>query len=262
MNRKALVVLLLLVCCAASICAEAVSEKAQEPRIGIISAMANEVSLLLANAEIDRVEEFGGFEYNIGTLCGREVVIVQAGVGKVLSASCATVLVGNYRPSCVIFTGIAGGVGNDTQVLDTVVADKLIQHDFGFLDNEGFVWGLSEGGEVDYSYCDERLVGLARESAAQERGQDHVFVGTIVSGDQFIASEWYVKDLQNRFDAVACEMEGAAVGLVCSKFDVPFVVIRVMSDKADGLAHESINNMGDLAADISSTIVMDMLPKI
>ena len=80
-----------------------------------------------------------------------------------------------------------------------------------------------------------------------------------MTGDQFIASESYVELLQENFKAMACEMEGASVGIVCTEYEVPFVVIRTMSDKADGLAHDTYENMADLAADHSSEVVMQML---
>ena len=93
-------------------------------------------------------------------------------------------------------------------------------------------------------------------------GEEHVFKGTIATGDQFIASASYVKILQEQFNAIACEMEGAAIAVVCTQYGVPFVVIRSMSDKADGNAHESYENMVTVAADNSSRIVMKMLDSL
>ena len=110
-----------------------------------------------------------------------------------------------------------------------------------------------------YDPTDPELVELAYEAAVKVLGEGHVFKGTIATGDQFVASEEYVQKLQHDFDAIACEMEGASIAAVCTQYSVPFVVIRAMSDKADGNAHETIDNMGDLAADNSSRIVMQML---
>ena len=107
--------------------------------------------------------------------------------------------------------------------------------------------------------ADPELTALAYDSAVKVVGEDSAFKGTIATGDQFVASESYVKVLQDRFNALACEMEGAAVALVAYSYDVPFVVIRCMSDKADGLAHDTYANFGDTAADNSATIVMTML---
>ena len=232
-------------------------------RIGIISAMDNEVALLLEEAEIDRVDTIGGVDFHVGTLHDQPVVIMKSGIGKVLAASAVTAMLNEYTISRVIFTGIAGGVGDETQVLDEVIATRLVQHDYGNMTNDGFEWtpgvtGENEG-EKGYYTCDPELVGLAYESAVKVLGEEHVFKGTIATGDQFVASEEYVKTLQEQFDAIACEMEGASVAAVCTEYGVPFVVIRAMSDKADGAAHEGVENMGDLAADNSNRIVIEML---
>ena len=90
-------------------------------------------------------------------------------------------------------------------------------------------------------------------------GEEHVFKGTVATGDQFIANSEYVQKLQSDYDAYACEMEGAAAAVICIKYNTPFVVIRALSDKADGKAHESYENFGDIAADNSSRIVLEML---
>lgn len=237
--------------------------KPEAERIGIVSAMDNEVALLLKEAKIERVDTFGGVDFHVGTLHGQSVVIMRSGIGKVLSASALTAMLNRYSISKVIFTGIAGGVGEETKVLDQVIATRLVQHDYGTMTNDGFVWanGVTgeEAGEKDFYNCDPELVDLAYDCAVQVIGKEHVFKGTIATGDQFIASESYVKTLQTQFDAIACEMEGAAIAAVCAQYQVPFVVIRAMSDKADGNAHDSVENMGDIAADNSSRIVMRML---
>jgi adenosylhomocysteine nucleosidase len=100
---------------------------------------------------------------------------------------------------------------------------------------------------------------MAYRAALAVVGEGHVFRGLVASGDQFVASEAFVRRLQEEFNAIACEMEGASIALVCEQYNTPFVVIRTLSDKADGLAHETYENMADLAADNSCRIVMEML---
>ena len=233
-----------------------------ETYTGIISAMENEISLLLKEADIRRVDKIGGVDYHVGTLRGENVVIVQAGIGKVLASSGVTAMLNNYDISRVFFTGIAGGVGDETEVLDVVIATTLVQHDFGTVTNEGFQWFEGYDNMIRYYDCDGELVDFAYDAAVEVVGADHVFKGTIATGDQFIASEEYVTRLQNDFNALACEMEGASVALVCMQYDVPCVVIRTLSDKADGNAHETYENMGDIAADHSGRILMQMLEDI
>ena len=230
--------------------------------IGIISAMQNEIDLLLSEARIERVDTIGGVDFNVGELCGKPVVICKAGVGKILSAAGMVAMLNNYTISDVLFTGIAGGVGDETKVLDVVIATELVQHDYGHWTNDGFQWSEPFDNETAYYPCDEGLFQLAYDAAVDIVGDEHVFKGIIASGDQFVASETYVERLQKDFNAIACEMEGASIALVCDKYDVPFVVIRTMSDKADGQAHESYDNMGDIAAQHSNRIVLEMLEKI
>ena len=100
--------------------------KTNDLRIGIISAMHNEVDLLLQETDIDHTDSIGGMDFNVGFLCGKPVVIARAGVGKILSAAGAAAMLNNYNISELIFTGIAGGVGDETKVLDVVVTTRLV----------------------------------------------------------------------------------------------------------------------------------------
>ena len=231
--------------------------------IGIISAMDNEIELLLKEASIKRKETKGGIDYHVGTLKGKDVVIAKSGIGKIRAASGATTMLNEFNIKEVYFTGIAGGLLDEEKVLDVVVADKLVEHDYGRLTNEGFVWLGGDPGmgneEGKYYVCDKELVDLAYKCAIDVIGEEHVYKGVIASGDQFIASEEYVETLRTKYNAYACEMEGASIAVVCSNYDTPFVVIRALSDKADGNAHESYADFGDIAATNSSKIVLKML---
>ena len=234
--------------------------------IGIISALDNEIDILLDGAKIEREDEIGGVIYNVGTLENKNVVITKAGVGKIRSSSAITAMINNYNITKVIFTGIAGGLLDSEKVLDVVIATKLVEHDYGMLDNTGFVWTSGDPGisksDGDYYECDTNLVNLAYEKAKDVVGDSHVFKGVIATGDQFIANEEYVNKLRNDFDAYACEMEGASIAVVCTNYNIPFVVIRTLSDKADGLAHDSYAEFGDEAAKNSSFIVINMLKNL
>ncbi len=251
---------LVLLCLAAVLpCHAAKASGEEESRIGIISAMEIELNLLLKNAEIDHVDTVGGTDYYVGKLLGRPVVLVQAGMGKTLASAGTATMLNRYKIEKVIFTGVAGGVGDKTRVMDVVIGTRLLHHDFGQLTNDGFVWGMIDPGEKGYYDCDPKLVEKAEQAAVRIVGEDHVFKGVIASGDQFVSSAKYVEYLQKDYNAMACEMEGASVAQVCTKYGKPFVVIRTMSDKADGKAVQSYENfMGD-AGNISSRILMEML---
>ena len=262
MSNNKILILALLVATLLTDCAH----KSDVERIGIISAMDNEISVLLEKAEIEQEDLIGGMKYYVGRLSGKNVVITRAGIGKVRASSGVTTMLNKYNISKVLFTGIAGGVADETQVLDEVVATRLVEHDYGIIGNDGFTWvsgdpGISrEAGE--YYYCDKDLVELAYKAAVETIGKEHVFKGTIATGDQFIASEVYVNRLKKEYNAFACEMEGASVAVICIKYDKPFVVIRALSDKADGIANSSYENFGDIAGANSSHILLKMLEYI
>lgn len=232
---------------------------------GIISAMDVEMKDLLELAEIEHTDHIGGMEYHVGTLCGQKVVITKPGIGKTYAAAGTATMLNTYPISSVIFTGLAGGIRNDTKVLDVVIATELVQHDYGFKTESGFDWapdlkGIDDSEEpLGYSFCDEELVKLAYKAAVDQVGEEHAFKGLVASGDLFVSSEAYVDWLDKYFGAIACEMEGASVAAVCERYKVPFVVIRCLSDKADGKAHESINNMNEIAAAQSAGIVTAIL---
>ncbi|MBQ7699902.1 MAG: 5'-methylthioadenosine/adenosylhomocysteine nucleosidase [Clostridia bacterium] len=244
------------------------TSKTEEPTeyIGIISAMDNEIDLLLKEAMIDRVDTVADVKYHVGSLHGQPVVITRSGIGKIRAASGVTTMLNTYKISKVIFTGIAGCVADEPQVLDEVIATNLVEHDYGIFSNDGFEWRSGDpgfGGEPGLYYdCDAQLVQLAYDAAVEVMGMDHVFKGTIATGDQFIANSEYVQKLRSDYDAYACEMEGAAAAVVCIQYKIPFVVIRALSDKADGNAHESYENFGDTAANNSSRIVIKMLDTV
>ena len=262
--KKILLFFILIVCLLAVSCVFAQeAASGSVGRIGIISAMDTEIDLLLSFADIEYEDEVGGIIFHIGTLCGKNVVIVRAGIGKVLAAAGTAALLNRYDISSLIFTGVAGGVGDATKVLDMVIATDLVQHDYGMISGEDFVWSPPNDNTTGGFYpCDGSLVDLAYSAAVETVGEDRVFKGTIATGDQFVASSSYVKLLQEKFDAIACEMEGASVAAVCVQYNVPFVVIRTMSDKADGAAHETYENWVDIASDNSCSIVMKMLEEM
>ena len=233
--------------------------------IGIISAMDTEIKHLLKEAKIQETKSIGSLVVHVGTLKGKNVVISRSGIGKINASSGFTCVLNHFDISEVIFTGVAGGVKDEENVLDQVIGTKIVEHDYGIQGNDGFVWcggdpGRREPGE--YYECDSKLVDLAYESSLAVVKDQKTFKGVIASGDQFIASSEYVDYLDKEFDAYACEMEGAAIAKVCQACDLPFVIMRTLSDKADGHANESYVDFMDVAADQSSSIVLKMLESL
>ena len=231
------------------------------PRTAIISAMSVELNALVEAADIEKETVIGGKTFYVGKLNGEDVVMVQAGIGKVMAANGTAALLNNFTVKGVVFTGIAGGVGDEVNVMDMVIGTKLVQHDYGTETNDGFVWNgkAAADGETGMIPVDAALSTVAYNSACSVLGADKVHQGVIATGDQFISSESYVKELQTKFNALACEMEGASVARVADQFGVPCAVIRCMSDKADGLAHDTYTFNYTVSSNTSASVVMDMM---
>lgn len=198
--------------------------------IGIIGAMDSEVNGIKSVMTDKTVRTVASVEFCSGTLCGKKVVVAEAGVGKVNAAVTAQIMILEYNASAVINTGVAGGLEDSLRIGDIVVADRVAEHDMDttpFGDEPGFITGL----ERVYMDCDKNIVDIL-ESSAEEAGMC-AMVGLIVSGDQFICRDEQRSRLKEVFGAAAAEMEGAAIGHVCVMNGVPFGVIRAMSDCAN-----------------------------
>ena len=241
------------------------NKQEEKDYIGIISAMDTEIAMLLEQIDIEEERIVADTTYYVGTLKDKPVIITHPGIGKIRASSGVTTLFNTWSISNVIFTGVAGGTRDDENILDEVIGTKVVEHDYGSLSDDGFTWCGGDPGQLEpgeYYECDKDLVDLAYESALSVMEESHIHKGLIATGDQFIASTEYVKYLQDSFDAYACEMEGAAIGKICVAYEKPFVLLRTLSDKADGEAHDSYVGFMDLAAKQSNKIVLKMLESL
>lgn len=195
--------------------------------IGIIGAMKEEVDALLAKAEIIHKKTILDSLFYEGKINGKDVVILQGGVGKVNAAICTTLLLTNYDIEYVINIGSAGGLKDDENVGDVVISSHVVYHD---VDLTSFGRRLGELPDVPcFIPADDNLVNKAK--VILNRLQIPENIGLIVSGDQFIANENQVSLIKQHFPEALCsEMEAAAVGHVCYKFKVPFIITRSLSD--------------------------------
>ena len=231
-------------------------------RFGIMSALDSEMRLLLSHAAVNEKISIGNIDYYVASLESKDVVLVAAGGYGILPSASTSILIHEFKVDALIFTGVAGGVAEDTKVMDIVVSKNLIIHDCGIQTNESFVWKPDCGVNVDGSIpTDEKLREAAIEAARHVVGNGNVFEGTIASGEAFIASENYLHFLREEFDAYAVESEGGPVARVAYEFDVPVVVIRTLSDLADGNARQSFTQFVNKAADNSASVVMEILRK-
>lgn len=228
--------------------------------IGIISAMSEELELLLNDMEIEEKTHKANMTFHKGKVWGKDVVAVVSGIGKVNAAVCTQILISEYKVNSVINVGVAGGIGKDIYPGDVVVAENLVQHDMDttvFGDAHGQVPRLDT---FDFT-CDKELVRLAK-LACDEIKEINTFSGRIVSGDQFIASVDKIKWLESEFGAAACEMEGASIAHVCYLNSIPFVIIRSISDNANNGAHMDYEKFIPIGIKNSTTILKAMIEKI
>ena len=229
--------------------------------IGIIGAMDEEVVLLQEQLENKEVKVIKNLEFYTGLLKGKEVVIVKCGIGKVNAALCTQILIDNFDIEAVINTGVAGGLNPTLKIGDIVISKKAVQHDFDtavFGDPVGYI---SRMGMKDcYFYADEKLIKSAMLAAGELENIKYV-VGTVASGDQFIATKEAKDKIKKNFDADCAEMEGAAMAHACYVNNVPFVIIRAISDNADESANMSFEEFTKLAAKNSANMIDKMLSK-
>ena len=207
-------------------------------RIGIIGAMAEEVDLLKNEVKDLKTTELSGMEFCEGTLEGKNVVIVQCGMGKVNAGICANTLIVKFGCTSIINTGVAGSLDNQIDIGDIVVSVDAVQHDFT-VEDIGF-----EKGEIPYTGlyafpADEEMRKMAVTAAQEAVPDQHVFEGRVCTGDQFISSKEQKEKILSDFGGLCCEMEGGAIAQVCHLNNTPFVIIRAISDKAD--ESESVN---------------------
>ncbi|MGX7092429.1 5'-methylthioadenosine/adenosylhomocysteine nucleosidase [Hutsoniella sourekii] len=221
-------------------------------KIGIIGAMGEEVRRI-SNHLINKVsKDHYGSEYISGELGGHSIVLVQSGIGKVNATVTVVVLKAIYQVDAVINTGSAGAIDPGLKVGDVVIADSLIHHD---VDVTAFDYQLGQmAGMPEKYHSDPRLVNTAKEAC---RSLDiEPVIGLIGSGDQFIASSDQVEELANHFYNIrASDMESAAIAQAAYVVDLPFLIIRAISDNANGEAALSFDRFIEFAGDLAAQIV-------
>ena len=244
--------------------------------LGIMCPMAEEIAALLGDTTGVERRELAGREVLQDKLCGRPVAMIESGIGKVASAMTATLLLDSLKCRAIVMSGVAGGVDPALAIGDLVVAQRLVQHDYGRVQAEGFT-PLQHGiphfgpGRPDYGFdlpkelvarIHEALDGYQLPALPPElfggeapRRTPVIKVGTIVSGDQFINDENVRRRLQHRFHAHAVEMEGAAVAQVAKAFGVPAIVIRSLSDLAGAESHLDFGRFLTAVAPVSARVV-------
>ena len=203
--------------------------------IGIIGAMDEEVEQLVEVMEITREETKACMTFKAGKLAGKDVVIVRSGIGKVNAAACTQILVDDFKADYIINTGIAGSLKAEIDIADVVISSDVLHHD---MDATGFGYPLGQIPRMDVlSFkADPGLVALAKKACEAATPEIGIHTGRIVSGDQFVSDTEVKKRIVDDFAGLCTEMEGAAIAQTAHLNNIPFVIIRTISDKADNSA--------------------------
>ena len=204
--------------------------------LGIIGAMDQEVAGIKAHMTGVTVTSRAGMDFYQGQLCGKPTVVVKSGIGKVNAAVCTQILADVFRVNAIINTGIAGSLQAKIDIGDIVLSKDALQHD---MDATGFGYepGIIPQMDVSVFPADEKLIRTAKEACETVNPDIHVFLGRVVSGDQFISDKAKKEWLAEHFGGYCTEMEGAAIAQAAYLNHIPYLVVRAISDKADDSAN-------------------------
>ena len=223
--------------------------------MAVISAMAEEIELYLNTCTVDTTREQAGLRIHEARYRGHDLVLVKAGVGKVNAALCTQLLIDRYPVDAVVCTGSAGALHDGLAIGDIVVAEDCVQHDVhvAFL---GLERGQIPFSDLRFFRASESLVRGALEVELEGHT---VRPGRVCTGDTFIQDEAARADIHDALGGDCVEMEGAAVGQVCTLNEVPFLLVRAISDRADGSSDVDFQSFLREAAESSARIVLHLL---
>ena len=228
--------------------------------IAVVGAMEQEIELLRESMANVKHVSFGKFSAYEGELAGKRMVLVLSGIGKVNAAVSTSWVIHQFAPDCIINTGSAGGLGKGLKVGDVVIGETVAHHDVD-VTAFGYVWGQVPQLPAAFA-SDENLIRQA-EKAAQVFDGAAVTQGLIVSGDRFVHSSEGVAEIRSHFPEVkAVEMEAAAIAQTCHQLEVPFVIIRAVSDSADEKADISFEEFLKTAAVSSVKMVTEIVKSL
>jgi len=227
-------------------------------KIAIMGAMSEEIEPLLAKVKNIKRVEYANNSYYEATYKGKEIVIAYSKIGKVFASLTATILLEKFKCNKLLFSGVAGAISPDLNIGDLIIADGLCQHDLDIV-AFGHPYGYVPEGEVCIP-TDVKMRTIAKE-VAQKRGLT-LKEGIIATGDQFVANSERKEWIGDTFNAKALEMEGASVAVICNALDVPFFILRAISDSANDEAGVDFDEFLASSAKISADFILDMVENI
>ena len=226
--------------------------------IGIIFAMKEELDEFIKLVNNIREEKIYDLTFYKCNLFDKELVLVESGVGKVNAARTTQILIDKMNPKYIFNVGVAGSISNSVDVMDIVVSDKLVQHDFditGFDHEKGYIPNVGI-----YMDTDKYLLDITKSVNIDTK----VHIGTIASGDIFITDKDMSSKINNKFNALCVEMEGASIAQVCTLSSVPYLVIRSISDSPNQNDNNKITyeEFLSISCEVVSNFLKDIIEKI
>ena len=223
--------------------------------------MELEVEALKEQMDVKNIVEKASMKFYEGTLRGKDVVIVQCGIGKVNAGICVQILADLFQVDAVIKTGVAGSLRAEINIGDIVVSTDACEHDMD-VTALGYKQGIIPQMKESFFKADRQLVEAAIEVCREVNPDINVYEGRVLSGDQFISGEEIKNKLIDLFDGFCTEMEGAAIAHAAFLNEIPYVVIRAISDKADGSAHMDYPEFERAAAAHSAKLVENLVKRL
>lgn len=227
-------------------------------RIAIIAAMKSELEMLVSKLETPTISKVAGFSFHQGSLEGHQLILLRSGIGKVNAAVATSLLIDRYKPEALVNTGVAGGFGKELKTGDIVISTEVCHHD---VNATTFGYAIGQVPQMPHSYFADPYLLSRAQTVASPNSNNAVKSGLIVSGDVFVQEVQVAERIKHNFpNALAIEMEGAAIAQTCYIFNTPFLIIRSISDLIDGEANNTdFNNCLPLAAANSVNFVHRLL---
>lgn len=227
-------------------------------KIAIMGAMPEEIEPIIEKLDNVQTSVYGDNKYYEGTYHGQEVVVAYSKIGKVFATLTAATLIEKFGCDMLLFSGVAGAISDELKIGDLIIANGLCQHDLD-ITAFGHPFGYVPEGKV-FIPTDAVLRDIAKK-VAKQKGLT-VKEGIIATGDQFIADPGRKEWIKSTFKADALEMEGASVAVVCNALNVPFFILRAISDSADMDASFNFDEFLESSAKISADFILSMVDAI
>ena len=230
-------------------------------KIGIIAAEQEEFESILEEMKEEDRKDIYELTFVKGKIKEKTCILVKGGVGKVNAARATQILIDNFKPDYIINVGVAGGLNPMLNIGDIVIGETLVQHDFditAFGHTKGYIPGVG-----DKIYSDEYLINKIEEAIGNQEERVYNYEkGVIASGDIFCTEIPMRDKIYAKFNAECVEMEGAAIAQVCSLCNVPFVVIRSISDTPNGKNEVTYQQFIELASKRCANILKEFLKEL